>query len=90
MRAVAVVVWRNKRRAVVQVMPYSNAVNTPLSNFEANLNYKDATDPSVVVTFPVVSDPGTGGAGCSTLWLWRVVVSAASVTCECVPSVLQS
>ena len=52
MRAVVVVVvvWRYKRRAVVQVMPYSNAVNTPLSNFEANLNYKDATDPSVVVT----------------------------------------
>ena len=79
-------VWRNKRRAVVQVMPYSNAVNTPLSNFEANLNYKDATDPSVVVTFPVVSDPGTGRAGCSTPWLWR-----ARVRCVIdVPSVLQS
>ena len=83
MRAVAVVVWRNKRRAVVQVMPYSNAVNTPLSNFEANLNYKDATDPSVVVTFPVVSDPGTGGAGCSTLWLWRARVRCVSDVCLC-------
>ena len=49
---------------MVQVMPYSNAVNTPLSNFEANLNYKDATDPSVVVTFPVVIDPGTAVVVC--------------------------
>ncbi len=89
MRAVAVVVWRNKRRAVVQVMPYSNAVSTPLSNFEANLNYKDATDPSVVVTFPVVSDPGTPVVVCHTL-VMACVVSVASLTCACVPSVLQS
>jgi hypothetical protein len=27
-------------------MPYSMAVNTPLSNFEANLNYKDTIDPA--------------------------------------------
>ena len=30
-----------------KVMPYSTACNTPLSNFEANLNYKDdTTDPA--------------------------------------------
>lgn len=30
-----------------KVMPYSTACNTPLSNFEANLNYKDDTsDPA--------------------------------------------
>lgn len=40
-----------------RIMPYSMAVNTPLSNFEANLNYKDAIDPAVVVSFPLVSDP---------------------------------
>lgn len=74
---------------MVQVMPYSNAVNTPLSNFEANLNYKDATDPSVVVTFPVVSDPGTPVVVCHTL-VMACVVSVASLTCACVPSVLQS
>jgi hypothetical protein len=94
---VVVVVWRYKRRAVVQVMPYSNAVNTPLSNFEANLNYKDATDPSVVVTFPVVSDPGTAVVVCEGVlcWLCHILVvacavSVASSTCACVPSVLQS
>ena len=38
-------------------MPYSMAVSTPLSNFEANLNYKDTFDPAVVVSFPLVSDP---------------------------------
>jgi len=27
-------------------MPYSTGCNTPLSNFEANQNYKDATDPA--------------------------------------------
>eukprot|EP00741_Cyanophora_paradoxa_P015733 tig00020904_g15189.t1 len=39
-----------------KVMPYSTACNTPLSNFEANLNYKDVSDPEVVVAFPVVGD----------------------------------
>uniref|UniRef100_A0A7S2AHV0 isoleucine--tRNA ligase n=1 Tax=Octactis speculum TaxID=3111310 RepID=A0A7S2AHV0_9STRA len=40
-----------------KVMPYSTACGTPLSNFEANLNYKDVVDPSVVVSFPLESDP---------------------------------
>ena len=40
-----------------KVMPYSTACNTPLSNFEANLNYKDVNDPAVIVTFPLESDP---------------------------------
>jgi len=39
-----------------KVMPYSTALTTPLSNFEANLNYKEADDPAIVVTFPVVGD----------------------------------
>jgi len=38
-------------------MPYSMTCGTPLSNFEAGLNYKDVVDPAVVVTFPLVSDP---------------------------------
>lgn len=43
-----------------KVMPYSTACNTPLSNFEAGLNYKeDTTDPAVVVSFPLVDDPTT-------------------------------
>ena len=31
----------------MKVVPYSWRVSTPLSNFEANLNYKDIQDPSV-------------------------------------------
>eukprot|EP01006_Ploeotia_vitrea_P039337 TRINITY_DN66336_c6_g5_i1.p1 TRINITY_DN66336_c6_g5~~TRINITY_DN66336_c6_g5_i1.p1 ORF type:complete len:1091 (-),score=171.65 TRINITY_DN66336_c6_g5_i1:1267-4485(-) len=41
----------------VKVMPYSTGCTTPLSNFEANSNYQDATDPSVMVSFPLVTDP---------------------------------
>jgi isoleucyl-tRNA synthetase len=39
-----------------KVMPYSAACNTVLSNFEAGLNYKDVSDPSVIITFPSVED----------------------------------
>lgn len=35
-----------------KIMPYSNACNTVLSNFEAGLNYKDVNDPSIYITFP--------------------------------------
>ncbi|KAL8719084.1 MAG: hypothetical protein Q9225_003862 [Loekoesia sp. 1 TL-2023] len=42
-----------------RVMPYSTALNTPLSNFEAQQNYKDTQDPAVVVTFPLLEDPQT-------------------------------
>jgi len=40
-----------------KVMPYSTACGTPLSNFEAGLNYKDVKDPTCVVTFPLVDEP---------------------------------
>lgn len=49
------VVYRGYR-----VMPYSTALNTPLSNFEAQQNYKDVQDPAVVVNFPLRDDPNTG------------------------------
>lgn len=39
-----------------KVMPYSTACTTPLSNFEAGLNYKDVRDPAIVVSFPLVED----------------------------------
>jgi isoleucyl-tRNA synthetase len=42
-----------------KVMPYSTALTTALSNFEANQNYQDVTDPAVVVSFPLLSDPKT-------------------------------
>lgn len=34
-----------------QVMPYSPSCTTPVSNFEANLNYKTVSDPSIFVAF---------------------------------------
>lgn len=40
-----------------RIMPYSTGCHTPLSNFEANQNYKDAADPAVTVSFPLVEDP---------------------------------
>ncbi|KAK9779312.1 putative isoleucine--tRNA ligase [Seiridium cardinale] len=42
-----------------RVMPYSTALTTALSNFEANQNYQDVNDPAVVVSFPLKSDPST-------------------------------
>ena len=40
-----------------KVMPFSMACGTPISNFEAGLNYKEVKDPAATVTFPLVSDP---------------------------------
>jgi len=40
-----------------KVMPFSTACGTPLSNFEAGLNYKTVKDPAVVVSFPLIEDP---------------------------------
>lgn len=41
----------------VKVMPYSTACCTPLSNFEANQNYKEVDDPAVMVSFVLDEDP---------------------------------
>ncbi|MFO0689203.1 MAG: isoleucine--tRNA ligase [Myxococcota bacterium] len=37
-----------------RIMPYSCKLATPLSNFEANKNYKDVQDPAITVRFEVV------------------------------------
>lgn len=42
-----------------KVMPFSAKLGTPLSNFEANLNYRDVDDPSVTVSFALLSQPDT-------------------------------
>lgn len=39
-----------------KVMPYSTKLGTPLSNFEANLNYKDVDDPSLTVKVPLADE----------------------------------
>lgn len=40
----------------VKCVPYSWGINTPLSNFEANLNYKQVQDPAVTVRVPLLGD----------------------------------
>lgn len=40
-----------------KILPYSTACTTSLSNFEANMDYRDTPDPSVVVSFPLVDEP---------------------------------
>ncbi|RKF51345.1 Isoleucine--tRNA ligase, cytoplasmic [Golovinomyces cichoracearum] len=42
-----------------RVMPYSTVLTTALSNFEANQNYQEVTDPAVVVSFPLLEDQNT-------------------------------
>lgn len=41
----------------VKCVPYSWAINTPLSNFEANLNYKTVQDPAVTLRFRCIGEP---------------------------------
>jgi len=41
----------------VKVLPYSTGCTTPLSNFEAGMNYKDVSDPELYVTFVSEEDP---------------------------------
>ncbi|KAJ2784576.1 isoleucine--tRNA ligase [Coemansia javaensis] len=41
----------------MRVMPYSTALLTTLSNFEAQQNYKEVSDPAVVVAFPLRREP---------------------------------
>jgi isoleucyl-tRNA synthetase len=42
-----------------KVMPFSARLGTPLSNFEANLNYKEVDDPSLTVQFALDDEPNT-------------------------------
>lgn len=42
-----------------KVVPYSVGISTPLSNFEANQNYKMVQDPAITVSFPVTNQKDT-------------------------------
>eukprot|EP00271_Cylindrocystis_brebissonii_P013098 TRINITY_DN3268_c0_g1_i2.p1 TRINITY_DN3268_c0_g1~~TRINITY_DN3268_c0_g1_i2.p1 ORF type:complete len:1233 (+),score=293.29 TRINITY_DN3268_c0_g1_i2:403-4101(+) len=55
-----------------KVMPYSTGCKTPLSNFEAGLNYKDADDPAVMVSFPLEGDPDGAGMVAWTTTPWTL------------------
>ncbi|NDF13950.1 isoleucine--tRNA ligase, partial [bacterium] len=39
----------------LKVVPYSTGISTPLSNFEANLDYREVQDPAITVAFPLLS-----------------------------------
>lgn len=43
----------------LRVMPYSTGLTTPLSNFEAQQNYKDVNDPAVTIAFQIKHQPDT-------------------------------
>ncbi len=42
-----------------KVVPYSVGISTPLSNFEANLNYKMVQDPALTIMFQVLGQDNT-------------------------------
>lgn len=46
---------RNKIYRGFKIMPFSTACKTALSNFEASQNYKNVSDPSVLVTFKIIN-----------------------------------
>jgi len=42
-----------------KVMPFSTGLGTPLSNFEVQQNYKEVSDPSVIVQFKIIGEENT-------------------------------
>ena len=46
-----------------KVLPYSWGATTPLSNFEANLDYRDVDDPAITLRLRVVSSNGPARPG---------------------------
>ena len=60
-----------------KVMPYSTACNTPLSNFEAGLDYRDVSDPAIMVAFPVVGDPDKASLVAWTTTPWTMPSNVA-------------
>jgi isoleucyl-tRNA synthetase len=53
----------------MKVVPYSWGAATPLSNFEANQDYRNVEDPSITVGLDVVAGAGPVEAG-DTLLIW--------------------
>lgn len=51
-----------------KVLPYSTGVSTPLSNFEANLNYREVQDPAITVAFQATDQPFALLAWTTTPW----------------------
>lgn len=49
-------------------MPYSTGCTTVLSNFEANSNYKEVKDPSILISFPILNDEASFLVWTTTPW----------------------
>ena len=60
-----------------KVMPYSTACNTPLSNFEAGLDYRDVADPCLSVSFPLLDDPDNASIVAWTTTPWTLPSNVA-------------
>lgn len=54
----------------VSVMPFSTAGSTPLSNFEAGLNYEDVQDPAIGMSFSVDDFDNGVSTVCAGLLAW--------------------
>jgi isoleucyl-tRNA synthetase len=52
----------------LRIMPLSTALGTPLSNFEANMNYQEVQDPSVTVLFDLEDETASLAAWTTTPW----------------------
>ncbi len=52
-----------------KVLPYSYGATTPLSNFEANLDYRDVDDPAITVSLDVIDGMGPAERG-DKLLIW--------------------
>jgi isoleucyl-tRNA synthetase len=52
-----------------KVLPYSYGATTPLSNFEANLDYRDVDDPAITVALGITADHGSADSG-DQLLIW--------------------
>lgn len=51
-----------------KVMPVSTGLETPLSNFEAGMNYKDVQDPAITVLFKLTDEDAYVSAWTTTPW----------------------
>lgn len=51
-----------------KVMPVSTGLETPLSNFEAGMNYKDVQDPSITVLFELKDEEAFVSTWTTTPW----------------------
>ncbi|XP_078433905.1 tRNA synthetase class I (I, L, M and V) family protein isoform X2 [Wolffia australiana] len=55
-----------------KVTPYSSGLKTALSNFEAGLDYRDVSDPAIMVSFPLIGDPHGGALVAWTTTPWTL------------------